>query len=137
MRTIREVTHALAAIAGWLFFGLLWWWAFSRGAPSSAVIASFVTLVVYSLLVVAVDWVWVRHAVWVSSFRRQRTSVPVVHREYTHDVTGRPISADWEAVRAACYVVIDIVDRDGTPTKTYAAGGVPLSAEEVMGCELP
>lgn len=136
MRRLEQVWHVIVAVIGWLLFGTLWWWAFCHGSPSRTRVSALVTAVLFSLVVLALDWVWIRHAVWVSGFRQRRSSVPAVHRDYVHDVAGCPLDADWSALHSARYVVINIIDRDGTPTKTYTVGSPELSAEEVAACEL-
>lgn len=118
----RDVVHDVVVVLPWLV--VVWLWRRVVVVTDVADLSMVaVVLCVLVVLVAALDVAWVIHNVRIFRRKGPRTGQPAVTREYASDAAGRPVAADWTAVRAATSVVVDLVE-DG---KTFhdAAGEPP------------
>ncbi len=128
---ISQLLQVLVAIAGWLVFAAMWWWAFDRRGPSTDQVRDLAAVAVFSLAVVVVTSLWVRYNVQIYRIKGPRTRIPEGDRDYSHDTVGRPILAHFETLAYERSIVIDIIDGPRGPVKVYSlAEGVTSSGEE-------
>ncbi len=101
----RRVLHGLLLLGGWaVFFGF--WWKVLRGPL--AVGPLFVVIPLIAIVVPAVTFYWIMHNVHL--YRRRdarRSATPAVER-YEQDWYGRRVAADWERLRGAREIAIEV-----------------------------
>jgi hypothetical protein len=132
----RTIFQSLVALLGWAVFGLLWWLAFRGAGPSRAVLFGLLATIGVAVLLGAVAGAWVAWNVHVWR-RHGPPPVRLPHRyDYSHDVAGRPVQADFASLKASRYVVIDLTDGPGGPVKVYSEGDEVVTAEEAASCRL-
>lgn len=115
----NRLVHDLVALVGWMVLGALWWRVVT--VTDLGLLRTLVVVVVGSFLVNAVvSMLWVRHNQRIFRRKGPRTGAPTRELVYDRDWTGRPVTADWDAVRVAPMVVVDV---DGEHKRFAAAGG--------------
>ena len=128
---ISQFLQVLVAIAGWLVFGAMWWWAFAHRGPSSDQIRDLVVVAVFSFAVVVITSLWVRYNVQIYRIKGPRTRIPEGDRDYSHDTVGRPVMADFATLAYERSIVVDIIEGPNGPVKVYSVAAIqPLGGEE-------
>jgi len=132
----RRTYQVAAAAIGWIAFGLLWWLAF-RHLPSThqmltggALIAGFAAF----MAVVTGAWITWNVRVWKRDGPKP-LRLPTPH-DYSRDVTGRELRADFDALKSARFIVVDLVEGPDGLVKTYSAGDEAVTSEEAAVCAL-
>jgi hypothetical protein len=115
---VQKLLHAIVLAIGWLLF----FWAWLTVGENLSDHETLVWLIVATLVVSPVITLyWVLHNL--SMFRRKgaRLRTEDIVGAYTADWSGRTVVADWTALRAAPFTVIDIADA----RKTYTDVALP------------
>lgn len=118
----RALLHAVGIVLGWALF--VWFWVLVASRPWAS--RDLWLLITGSLILLPLlTGVWVAHNV--ALFRRlgPRRSVPLVQASFERDALGRPLVADWPALRDAPEVVVEVV---GSRKHYVATGAPPRSA---------
>jgi hypothetical protein len=103
----HRVRYWIVGLLGWGAFVIGWWRVFARTTrPFSA--GAIVLLAGCTIAILVATVLWVQHNKAIYRRRGPRTSVPVVHHEYTHDRLGRPISLDRPSIRGAREIVLNV-----------------------------
>lgn len=101
----RRVLHVLLLLLGWtVFFGF--WWKVLRGPL--AVGPLFVVIPIIVIVVPAVTFYWIMHNIHLYRRRDARRSGLVSVERYDRDWHGRRVVAEWERLRAAREIAIEV-----------------------------
>lgn len=121
----RRLLHTLLVLAGWV--GFVWgWWRVAGGQHD---VAQLRLLILGSIVVVVVLTLgWVAHNVGIHRRKGPRKSVPRVQPRHEVDFNGRRLDADWEALRQARRVDIEL---DGDCKHFVSPDGPPPRRERV------
>ena len=131
---VRTVFQTLAALLGWVIFGLLWWVAFRYSTFSRDLVDGLVLTVGLAVIAGEAAAVWVVRSVYVW-LKKGPPPVRLPHpHNYWRDATGRAVQADFPGLRSSRYVVIDVIESPGSRRKTYEAGDEAVTAEEAVAC---
>ena len=102
----RRLLHALLLLLGWVvFFGF--WWKILRRPLSVGPL--FVVIPLIAIVVPAVTFYWIMHNIHLYRQRDARRSAPVAVEHYDRDWHGRRVVAEWEGLRAAREISIEVV----------------------------
>lgn len=132
---ISQVLQVLVAIAGWLVFAAMWWWAFAHRGPSSDQIRDLVAVAVFSLLAVVLTSLWIRYNMRIYRIKEPRIRIPGGDHDYSRDATGRPVLADFETLAYERSIVVEIVEGPDGPVKVYSVAKETLSDGEEVACK--
>lgn len=101
-------------------FIAVWWLVWRHFPAQTDPVTDLLWLGVFSLLTTLITALWVLHNI--SLYRRKgpRRSVPSAFWDYSHDVAGRPVDADFDALRTAQVVTIELDGAPGHERKRYA-----------------
>jgi hypothetical protein len=138
MRLIKDAISVIFGLLGWIVFGILWWWAFSRTSFYRQEILNLAGIVLFSFIVLIVSLLWVRYNVWLYRRRRWTGSrqPESTGYDYSTDTQRLPVTADFEALAKARYIVIELDESGGLTKKVYRQGDSALSPEERAVCEI-
>lgn len=116
-----RLVHDLVALVGWMVLAALWWRVVT--VTDLGLLRTLVVVVAGSFAVNAlVSTLWVRHNQRIFRRKGARTGAPTAPLVYDRDWTGRPVTADWNVVRAASLVVVDV---DGEHKRFRTAAETP------------
>lgn len=109
----RDWLHGALLVLPWTVLGLMWWRVLLPGGTAvlgrpSAFVAACI------LVTVALTAAWISHNVSIHKAKGPRTGLPTAELRYERDWVGRPVVADWTAVRSAGVVFVAGVDRHKT-----------------------
>lgn len=114
-----RLVHDLVALVGWMVLAALWWRVVT--VTDLGLLRTLVVVVAGSFVVNAlVSTLWVRHNQRIFRRKGARTGAPTATLVYDRDWTGRPVTADWDVVRAASLVVVEV---DEEHKRFETAGG--------------
>jgi hypothetical protein len=114
---IQKIGHFLLVVLGWITFIWMWSLVVSRPQDNSMI----VLLVVGSFIISPViTFLWVFHNMGIYKRKGPRVGSKEIPHAYEHDWAGRKITADWEELKRARVVVIEI-DEFG---KNYVAASI-------------
>lgn len=102
----RRGVHVCALAAGWALFLLAWWHVLATQAIRPR---DMLLLLAGSLLLFpALTLFWVLHNRRIYREKGARTGLRQLEPDYARDWSGRPVHANWPALRSARAVVIDV-----------------------------
>ena len=103
----QRLLHIVIVATGWLLFGWAWL-VVGRDLPDYGLLAWMIlaTLVISP----AVTLYWVLHNLALFKRKGARRQVQQTTSDYAQDWAGRPVVADWNALRSAHLAVIAVVD---------------------------
>ena len=103
----QHALHALLVAGGWVGF----FWAWKLVTSNAPELGQLQLLIVGAGVVVPVLTVsWILHNVGIHRRKGPRRSVPRVDTRYTVDFNGRRIVADWQDLRRARHVEVEVDD---------------------------
>ena len=132
----RTLYQALAALFGWVAFGLLWWLAFRHLGPARQMLTGVLLAAAFAVLLGIATGAWVAWNVFV--WRRngpKPVRLPTPY-DYSRDAAGRQVRADFASLRTSRFIVVDLVDDSSGPAKTYVPGDEEITTEEATVCAL-
>jgi hypothetical protein len=133
---VNRALQALAALFGWVAFGLLWWLAFRHLGPTRQMVTGVLLAAAFAVFLGIVTGAWVA---WNVFLWRRNGPKPVrlpIPYDYSQDAAGRQVQGDFASLRTSRFIVVDIVDGPEGPTKTYVAGDEEVTTEEELVCAL-
>lgn len=101
----RRVAHGLLLLCGWAVFFGFWWKVLRRPL---AVGPLFVVIPLIAIVVPAVTFYWIMHNIHLYRRRDARRSATPPMDRYEQDWYGRRVVADWERMRGAREIAIEI-----------------------------
>lgn len=104
--------HVIALILPWALVALMWWRVLRPGPAVLAGAGLFVTTC--AVLTLGATMAWITHNLAIHRAKGRRRGLPSAELEYHHDWTGRPVVADWTAVRDASLVFVAGLHRHKT-----------------------
>ena len=138
MRIFKAVPSFITALIGWVFFCLLWWWVFTHRANAMPEFRNVVPILVFCAFIIISALLWVRYNVWLYKHNKWTGPDPkqTIAHDYGRDATGVPVDADFNALREARFVVIEITGTNDAPAKSYQSQSDKLTTEEAAVCEI-
>lgn len=130
----RKLSQAFVGLLGWIAFSLLWWVAFRDLPPLRQVLTGLMLISEYTTFVAVATYGWVTWRVLL--WRRHGPAperLPCAY-DYSRDVTGRGVAAEFQALKLSRYVVVDVAESATGAVKTYAAGDEMVTSEEAAAC---
>ena len=118
--------HVVIAAVVWGLFAWAWYVVFLK-RTNDQTLNGVLALGAFLLIMLLVTLGWVRHNLRIYERRGPRTQVPTVREDWSRDVLGRTVEADWAAVRSASVVVIETEES----VKRYVVGDVDAKLEPV------
>lgn len=119
----RRVFHALVSIAGWIAFGWFLYHVFLQPIDEET-IPTFLMLLLFSVVIVVMNMVWVWYNLRLYRLRGRRTRVRRCEFTATKDVLGRSlVGFEPAVVRAQAYLLVALAE-DGR-VKRYVCEDVP------------
>lgn len=116
-----RLVHDLVALVGWMVLAALWWRVVT--VTDLGLLRTLVVVVAGSFVLNAlVSMHWVRHNQRIFRRKGARTGAPTATLVYDRDWTGRAVTADWDVVRTASLVVVDV---DGEHKRFETSTGTP------------
>jgi hypothetical protein len=107
--------YGLLCAAGWVGFGWAWYVVFYKRTPQQT-LEGVIALAIFLLFVVVVTLAWMRHNIVLHRRKGPRSIIPLVTEDWSHDRIGRPVSADWAAVKEAELVIVEVTASGKTYT---------------------
>lgn len=101
----RRVAHGLLLLCGWAVFFGFWWKVLRRPL---AVGPLFVVIPLIAIVVPAVTFYWIMHNIHLYRRRDARRSATPPMDRYEQDWYGRRVVADWERMRGAREIAIEV-----------------------------
>ena len=134
MRTFRLILQVMLAVLGWVLMGLGWYFVVSTNPIHTHNVSGLVLLcVVAAIAIIFTNW-WIGYNRDIYRRKGPRTHVPVAHYDYSVDVDGARIDADFSELKTERYIHISQEMRNGRHIKVYKASPPELSAEEMIAC---
>jgi hypothetical protein len=115
----RDVVHLCLLVVPWALVGWLWW-RVGQTTTGDELLGAAALVLLVAAVALPLNLVWIIHNVRIFRRKGPRTGSAGSQMEYRTDWTGRPVEADWPAVRAAAAVAV-----------TFTAQGKVFVAEEV------
>ena len=101
---LQVAWHIILVVFGWALFGGFWWAVLQQGSNS---LSRIVWLLATALVVLPVITLyWVMHNRGIYNRNGPRRQVQVVDAPYMRDWAGRPVRADFDALRQARLITI-------------------------------
>jgi hypothetical protein len=101
----RDVVHVCLLVVPWAFVGWLWWRVQQTTTGDELLMAAALIFLVAAVSL-PLNVVWILHNVRMFRRKGPRAGSAALQVEYRTDWTGRPVEADWPAVRAAAAVAV-------------------------------
>lgn len=101
---LQVAWHVFLVVFGWLVFGAFWWIVLPQGLDAFASIAWLIAAALFLLPVITLYWVMHNRGIY--DRKGPRRHVHLVATPYTHDWSGRPVRADFDALRRAQEITI-------------------------------
>ena len=98
------VWHIILVVAGWCTFGGFWWLVLlQQPQPLSGIVWLLASALV---LLPIITLYWVSHNQRIYARKGPRRHVQVIDTAYTEDWTGRPVRAEFDAIKEARLITI-------------------------------
>jgi len=134
MRTFRLVIQVILAVIGWVLMGLGWYFVVSISPIHSHNVSGLLLLcLAAAIAIIFTNW-WIGYNRGIYRRKGPRTSVPVAHYDYSVDVDGAHIDADFSELKTERYIHISREMRSGRYVKVYTPSLPELSPEEMIAC---
>ncbi len=101
----RQIAHAVLLLAGWAVFFGFWWKVLRRPVSFDPL---FVVIPLIIIVVPTVTFYWILHNVHLYRRRDARRSAAGAPERYDRDWYGRQVMADWEKLRGAHDIVVEV-----------------------------
>lgn len=101
---LHVVWHVILVAAGWCTFGGFWWLVLQQQSQS---LSAIVWLLASALVLLPITTLyWIVHNQRIYTRKGPRRQVQVIETVYTQDWTGRPVSAEFDAIKQARLITI-------------------------------
>jgi hypothetical protein len=101
----RDIAHLVLLVVPWVLVGWLWW-RVGQTTAAKQLLAAMGLVVLLAAVSVLLNFAWILHNVRIFRRKGPRTGLRASELDYRMDWTGRPVVADWPAVRMAAVVVV-------------------------------
>lgn len=101
---LQVASHAFLVVFGWVLFGAFWWVVLPQSPDAFINIAWLIAAALFLLPVITLYWVMHNRGIYARKGPRQH--VQLVATSYAHDWAGRPVRADFDALRQAQEITI-------------------------------